>query len=233
MVMTISKSAVLVQSPFGSKGQKGWKCAVPPNCEDATVLNAQFLVSHEMVAISTFFVKKQVTKVLLLDATSGTPNKSLIWELNGKVISVVATGKQKQTAAWVRVGEKPKEVKETPVRLFAVCSSGEMMLLKTCVDFEEELSPLSISSNDQHEEENVPRIYVPPQQKNRKRPRASSIVDEEPVTKRAPTVASLAAFMGDEVGGAILTTDLPSLGGAFTRAFVGRSLARSTRKGGE
>jgi len=233
MVMTISKSAVLVQSPFGSKGQKGWKCAVPPNCEDAAVLNARFLVSHEMVAISTFFVKKQVTKVLLLDATSGTPNKSLIWELNGKVISVVATGKQKQTAAWVRVGEKLKEVKETPVRLFAVCSSGEMMLLKTCVGVEEELSPLSISSNDQHEEENVPRIYVPPQQKNRKRPRASSIVDEEPVTKRAPTVASLAAFMGDEVGGAILTTDLPSLGGAFTRAFVGRSLARSTRKGGE
>lgn len=230
MVMSTSKSAVLVQSPFGSKGQKGWKCVLPEKCENAVVLNAQFLASHDLVAVSTFFFTTQSTKVLLLDASSGTPKKDMVWDVDGKVISIVATGKPRQPVVWVTVGQAPQEVKESPIRLYAVTTSGEMLLLKT--GGHEEESPSSFTSSNELEVD-VPRIHVPPKQTTRKR-RATSIVDEEPSAKRAPTIASLAAFMGEEEAGAMASSDLPSLGGAFARAFVGRNLAtRSSRVVGE
>jgi hypothetical protein len=230
MVMSTSKSGVLVQSPFGSKGMKGWKCALPEKYLDAVVLNAQFLASHDLVAVSTFFFATQSTKVLLLHASSGAPKKDMIWDVDGKVISIVAIGKPRQSVLWVTVGQVPQEAKEFPIRLYAVTSSGEMLLLKTGGQVEE--SPLSFTSNNEVEVD-VPRIYVPPKQTPRKR-RATSIVDEEPSAKRAPPIASLAAFMGDEEAGAMLSSDLPSLGGAFARAFVGGKLAtRSSRVVGE
>ena len=226
MVMSKSKSAVFVQSPFGSQGQKGWKCTLPSDCNEATILNAHFLSSHDMVAISTFFVKKQSTRVLLMDATTGIPKSNMTWDINGKVVSVVATGMPNHSAVWVKFGQKPQEAKEISVRLYAIVKSGEMMLLKTGGNDED--SPSRVVEVDDIERD-VPRIHVPQKQKNRKRLRAMSIADEEPMAKRAPTIASLAAFMGTDESGGMLSSTLPSLGGAFARAFVGRNLVKSSR----
>ena len=226
MVMTKSKSEVFVQSPFGSKGQKGWKFTLPSDCREARILHAHFLFSHDMVAISTFHVKKQSTRVVLMDATTGLPKNKMTWDIPGKVVSVVSTGVPNQSAVWVKFGPKPQEVKETSVRLYAVVGSGEMLLLKTGGNDED--CPRRVIEVDDIVRD-APRIHVPQKQKNRKRLRATSIADEEPLAKRAHTIASLSAFMGTDESGGILTSDLPSLGGAFARAFVGRNLAKSSR----
>ena len=242
LILTKSRSGVALQSPYQS-GKGNWFCALPEEYKDASVAHAELIPSHDLITVCiSFHNNKAQSRVLLLDAVTGVPRtssgkdgetKPIIWELPGTIQSVGVQGKPTKLSNWVEVSslQEGKPEKETsPIRLYVTMSNGDMMLLTSdesafsAVDTNDTLNSSLYQPNGTSTD--APRLNMLKRGDDRKRKRKDASLEMNVLPKKRINVSIGTLFGDDGTESAPLpSSDLPALGGAFTRAFVSRNLA--------
>ena len=247
LIMTKSHTGVTLQSPFAN-GQDSWSCALPANYKDAFVSHAELIPSHDLVAVCIEFHKKSKSHILLLEAATGIPHvqlhdgkaRPMIWEVPGGISSLGVQGKSRTSSNWADLNffqESQYEKKTTPIRVYITMKNGDMLLLQSDgAPYRADASEAPFVGLDQRAKSatDAPRLNMLKRGDDRKRQRKHvSVESDAPPTKRSTFGESLGDDGTDSV--ALPSTDLPALGGAFTRAFVGRTLAKNkhARNGGD
>lgn len=235
LILTRSRSGVTLQNPYG-KGKERWSCTLPAGYKEASVTHAELIPSHDSVAVCMTFPKKAQSHVVLLNAVTGVPRmssqggetKPLLWELPGTIRSIGAQGRPTKSSNWVNVDAvqqtRPK-TKSSPVRLYATMSNGNMLLLSTDGAAQHTVDTVGgVYGKSTSTSTNAPRLNMLKRGGKRKREQAVDALDA-PLKKRNAGSIFGTSFGDDDAESAPLpSSDLPALGGAFTRAFVSRNL---------
>lgn len=242
LILTKSRTGITLQSLFGC--HDSWSCALPTSCNDAFVAQAELIPSHDLVVVCMVFPKKAISNILVLDALTGTPRmlsqdgryKPMLWQISGAVQSLGVQDKPMKCSNWIDVNsfrEEKSETQASPVRLYVTMDNGDMLLLQS------ESMVHSLDTNDPltanvYQTElagtNAPRLNMLKRGEGRKRGRNEvSLEKEAPATKRSAG-STFGMSLGDGGGNSVplASSDLPALGGAFTRAFITRTLAKNT-----
>jgi NET1-associated nuclear protein 1 (U3 small nucleolar RNA-associated protein 17) len=243
LILTKSRTGVTLQSPFGS-GHDSWSCVLPTNCKDAFVAQTELIPSHDLVVVCMVFPNKAKSRILVLDALSGTPrmesqdgkSKPMTWEISGVIRFMGVQGKPTKFSNWVDVNsfrEEKSEKQASPIRLYVTMDNGDMLLLQSAgaaqsLDISDSLSAnvhrSGVAATD------APRLNMLKWGEGRKRRRNEVFFEKEaPPTKRSAE-SSFGTSLGDDGGESapLASSDLPALGGAFTRAFISRAIAKNT-----
>jgi NET1-associated nuclear protein 1 (U3 small nucleolar RNA-associated protein 17) len=243
LILTKSRTGVTLQSPFGS-GNDSWSCILPTNCKDAYVTQTELIPSHDLVVVCMVFPNTEKSRILVLDALTGTPRlesqdgkcKPMTWEIPGVTRSLGVQGKPTKCSNWVDVNSlrQEKAVKQaTPIRLYVTMDNGDMLLLESA-GAAQSLDVSDPLSANVHRSEvaatDAPRLNMLKRGEGRKRRRNEMSFEKDvPPTKRSAE-SSFGTSLGDDGGEStpLPSSDLPSLGGAFTRAFISRTIAKNS-----
>jgi len=251
LLLTQSATCVSLQSPYGSAGPAGigWNWVVPESLsakKEMRISQVEFLPSDELVAIAVFHEIKDKSRVVLVDALSGSVCHTLrgdaspvVDNIVGEVVALSALdhrrgNRQRESNRWITANTEKSSV----VTLCALTSHGEMVCFS---NREEKKSPAS-SKRVSIMEAATPAVPTLPllaaandgDQSSRKR--KMEVLDVSDLEGVAPPTRGFwlqhfgsvgDAVAAEEGGPAIVpTSELPLLRGAFSRAFVGRHLHR-------
>ena len=177
----------------------------------------------DVVAVSVYCGDDQSSRVVLFDASTGKPAKGkqgvLVELVPGNVTSIMHPGKTPTKPNWREELDPPEySGRATPILLYVLTSTGEMFGLK-----EGTMTAKSTrETRKSHESDTVPRLPAkkgsasePPKKRCRG---VTNEVDQNQVTGGISNYGSIAPLQNSE---------LPSLSGGFTRAFLCRNLSRA------
>jgi hypothetical protein len=235
MVMCKSQSGVSIQPLFNTPDlvNLSWGWTVKHLPPPANVSCAQFLSIHDVVAISVYCADEHSSRVVLVDVASGEPAKckqgALVERVPGIVASIMqSTSRTPTKSNWrEEIDQTEYSGGATPLLLYALSSTGEMFELEEGTRTEK----FAHQTQESHDSEGVPRLprtrgssSEPPTKRRRA---MMSKVDQDQVKDRKLAVSNYGSML-DENGNAapLQNSELPSLSGGFTRAFIGRNLSR-------
>jgi WD40 repeat protein len=223
MVLSVSKSGVTLQSPFGVNGSRnlGWSWAVTkPIRSTSEITDSLYLTGADIVLLALHENESDESRVISIDALTGKQSKIYAQRISGKVVSMSANEPLSSRSNW---GSKPRDL---PISLFILTEGDKLLRIQ-----QESFEVATEANMEQDFTFNLaPTLPLlgSVDAKNVKRTRTllSRADLEEPVPKKL----ALDKF-GSSVGelSRLASTELPKLGGAFSRAFVARHLRTPAR----
>jgi hypothetical protein len=243
LILTRSRTGVTLQSPFGS-GHDSWSCVLPTNCKDAYVTHTELVPTHDVVVVCMVFPNNAKSRILLLDALTGTPLlesqdgkcKPMTWEIPGVTRSLGVHGKRTKYSNWVDVNSlrQEKSVKQaSPIQLYVTMDNGDMLLLQSAGEAQSIDVGDSLSANVHRSgvaATDAPRLNMLKRGQGRKRRGNEVSFEKEARPSKRSAESSFGTSLGDDGGEStpLASSDLPALGGAFTRAFISRTIAKNS-----
>lgn len=224
MILTTSRESVKLQSPYGTRGPRGWTYhrRKQRGYEDWTVAAATPLEGFVAIALNGRQGGGQTSQVVLLEWLTGVPVTALQLPA-GNLVSM--TSFPPPSFGWVDADDKvPAKPNAPSIRIFVVDSHGVLSLLESAPELGSPTAPPLIQDEMPYFESLVPKT-----------PLLSALPQRRPATKRR-----LAVLDEEERGDAIQDqssaqavaallsppslAETPHLGTAFVRAFVMRHL---------
>jgi hypothetical protein len=233
LLLIKSQAGVSLKSPFGNSSFKGWSWGIPvDSVKGVTVSSAELVENQECIAVTVFNSLTGQSRLILIDAASGTPGvkddesseiPKVVTGIEGCITSMCAVGKSKAQSNWGTATEK----NAPPLNLYSLTRKGELLLFSAGT----KASPLSSRS----EWRDVPPSSIAPtldigrgDDRKRQRRDTDTITLADTATKKtAVEIFGFAISSADSKAAPPPTADLPALSRNFVRAFVGRSLSRN------
>lgn len=233
LLLVKCQNGVSLRSPYSETGStasfESWTWSLARTAKSSTVSAVTLIDSHNSVAISIYDAVSDHSKVILVDASTGTTrlsngaNSSVIYYTKGRIECLTAVGTPNNQSNW---DSKPRH--HPPLLLYAMLSSAELVLLH-------DLKDASQSSSTQTAEMNLPlstgpslNIRIQQPLGSKRRLDAVHMPRSERSTKRsALDIFGITAIEGMKNAGPT-TNNLPSLSSNFVRSLVGRNLSAKT-----
>jgi hypothetical protein len=233
MVMCKSPSGVSIQPLFNTPDlvNLSWGWTVKNLPPPANVSCAQFLSMHDVVVISVYCADEHSSRVVLVDASTGEPLAGkqgvLVERVPGIVTSITQSSRTPTKSKWREEIDLAEDSERAALLLlYALTSTGEMFELDEGARTKE----VAQETNKSRVFERVPRLprtqgFSSEQPKKRRRGVTSSL-DQNQVKDRKLSVSNYGSMLDENGNAALLqNSELPSLSGGFTRAFIGRNLS--------
>ena len=227
LLLIDSDAGVSLKSPFASQENfEGWSWGIPPGVRGVVVSSVELVVSHGCVAVTVCNTTTDQSRLIFLEAASGTPGAyddlsevpTVVKRTRGCISSMCALGRAERRSNW-----SGASLAETlPLNLYALTNSGVLLLFtnkKQSMDAGSGWKDVSQSSG--------PRLNINRGDSRKRRNHDSGNLmtrESEMATKKMAV-----QMFGSSDDGKVATSascDLPSLNRNFVRAFVSRSLAR-------
>ncbi|CAB9500423.1 Protein of unknown function (DUF2470) [Seminavis robusta] len=237
MIMCKSSQGVSIQSLFQAAelaADLSWGFTVKNLTPPATVSCAHYVANDDKVAIAVYFAQEDYSRLVVMDTMTAEPAKDHQGgNLPGAVVSLGQSGPATAKSNWY--DEENNDFVETdpcPLVLCALTNKGEMFALEPGHGRQANATKSHGVSSDMKAIPTLPmnRSETEQQQPRKRRRRAANPimwVDSGSVLDKKFAVATYGSMV-DENGSAtpLQTSELPSLSGGFTRAFIGRHLSR-------
>jgi NET1-associated nuclear protein 1 (U3 small nucleolar RNA-associated protein 17) len=236
LLLIQSQAGVSLKSPFGSSSFKGWSWGIPvDSVKGVTVSSVELVENQECIAVTVFNSLTGQSRLILIDAASGTPGvkddesseiPKVVTGIEGCITSMCSVGKSGAQSNWGTAATEKKNV--PPLNLYSLTRKGELLLFSAGTKD----SPLSSRS----EWKDVPPsssmaptldIARGDERKRQRRDTDTVTLADTATKKTAVEIFGFAISSADSKAAPPPTADLPALSKNFVRAFVGRSLSRS------
>ena len=233
VILTKSRTGVSLQSSFGSRGSfKGWSWGIPENLKGFFVSEAQVLPSHGSVAVSVFSQASRKSRIIFIDVATGKLGgknlqlgSSKVFDgIEGCIQSMTPVGAPQVCSNWSGEGTE----NNVPMCFYGF-ANGELFRfgVETDAFSTESMRGLDLSLTQ------GPTLEIS-RNENRKRQRRDQ--HDLPIAPFDPTTNKLAFEIfadpaGEDSHVPLPSSELPTLSGAFVRAFVARSLSKRKATG--
>jgi len=222
MILTRSRSAVKLQSPYGKNCSLGWSYGLPSiecdadggrngkgkdhHCDDVPYIT-DVQVINESVAIAVFFGKECMTNIGFVELANGKTTTSSggvggnVLEVRGKV-AVLCTGCERTNARsrFVPAGSAALPLERPLVRLFCQMESGKLIKIEEEKEGRRDEMEAEMEMETNKEDEEVPTIFIP-KSKRVLEDDEVSVDDDDDDDDVVPFVgmkrSAMSVFMGD------------------------------------
>jgi len=229
------KKGVSMRSPYGENGStasfQSWTWSVARDAKNLSVSTIVLVDSHDCVAISIYDDVNDRSQVITVESETGTPRdissttSYTVHETTGRVDCLTAVGRPNAKSNW-----DMKQQRHSPIFLYAMLSSAELILLHDLKDAAQTVSSQSTERRIQQHSMG-PSLNIRTQQPmtgQKRRLNAVEMIRNRHSDRNAKRLALdiFGISASDELKNAGPTTNnLPSLSINFVRSFVGRNLS--------